>query len=479
MDKQKNNEVLSLPKRKSSDITQPVIFKKAKLSPFHLYEILGTKTLHSVKYYEQIVSQPEPKQEVMSEKIVAKSTEAVKEQRGKKGKWINAIFMFVNIGIVVGILLYNFLGTKDPLSIGDLFSSKINWMWLGLCVVLFFAIFVADAAAVYMLVGYSTKRLRPFLSYKSHAMCRFYDSITPLSTGGQPFQIYYLAKRGVPAGTATSVPIAKYLYAQFFNVVFIAAILIFQNGFIAGLAENQHGGLLLTLCYIGFAILVLLFGSIMFLSYSKKVAPACTVGVLKLLHKMHIVKDYRKSFVKVMHTIREYIVTMRQFISNGWISLGMLVSRVFTFVLTYSVPFFVYAVFIPLDANWFSTYVQLFTIGVVADLACSFMPLPGGTGMAEFSFAMLFFNFFTASGAGSESLALWALLLWRILTYYGVLLQGLVIMLYDHLHGNKKVQPLLERFKREDENKRLLEQKKQPIKVVNKKDKERRKKNER
>ena len=128
MDKQKNKEILSLPKRKSSEITKPVIFKKAKLSPFHLYELLKTKTFHFVKYYEQIVSQPEPKQEVMTEKIVEKSKEAVKEQRGKKGKWINAIFMLVNIGIVVGILLYNFLGTKDPLSIGDLLSNKINWM---------------------------------------------------------------------------------------------------------------------------------------------------------------------------------------------------------------------------------------------------------------------------------------------------------------------------------------------------------------
>ena len=191
MDKQKNKEVLSLPKRKSSEIKKPVIFKKAKLSPFHLYELLKTKTFHFVKYYEQIVSQPEPKQEVMTEKIVEKSKEAVKEQRGKKGKWINAIFMLVNIGIVVGILLYNFLGTKDPLSIGDLLSNKINWMWLGLCVALFFAIFIVDSSAIFMLVGYSTKRARPFLSYKSHAMCRFYDSITPLSTGGQPFQIYY------------------------------------------------------------------------------------------------------------------------------------------------------------------------------------------------------------------------------------------------------------------------------------------------
>ncbi len=463
MDKQKN-EVLSLPKRKSSDIKEPIVFKKANLSPFHLYELLKSKNYHFVKYYEQVLAQPDPKQEEMNKTLVEKSTEVVKEQRGKKKKWISTIFMLINLGIVVGILLWNFLGTKEPLSIGDLLANKINWVWLLLCLALFFGIFIADSLGVYLLVYYITKRSRPFLSYKSHAMSRFYDCVTPLSTGGQPFQIYYLSKRGVSAGAATSVPIAKYLYAQFFSVLFIAAILILQHSYIITLSP-----VMLTLCYIGFAILVLLFGSIMFLSYSKKVAPACTIGVFKLLHKMKIVKDYRKSFVKVMRTIREYNVTMRRFISNGWVSIGMLFSRALTFILTNSVPFFVYAVFMPLDpSTWFEIYVKLFTIAVVTDLACSFMPLPGGTGMAEISFAVLFAGFFITE-SGADSLVAWALLLWRILTYYGILLQGLVIMLYDYLHGNKKIAPLLERFKREDENKKLLEQKKQPIKVVDKK----------
>lgn len=461
MDKQKN--ILSLPKRKSSDISGPIVFKKEDLSPFHLYELLKSKTFHFGKYYEQVVAQPEPKQEEMTVNLVEKSNEAVKDQKSKKKRWISTIFMLVNLGIVVGILLWNFLGTKEPLSLGDLLSTKINWLWLLLCVALFFGIFIADSSAIYMLILFITKRSRPFLSYKSHAMCRFYDNITPLSTGGQPFQVYYLTKRGVSAGTATSVPIAKYLYAQFFNVLFVAIILILQHNYIITLSP-----VMLTLCYIGFAIMAVLFGSIMFLSFSKKVAPACTIGILKLLHKMKIVKDYRKSFVKVMRTIREYNVTMRQFISNGWISIGMFLSRAATFILTNSVPFFVYAVFIPLDAsNWFEIYMQLFTIAVVTDLACSFMPLPGGTGMAEISFAVLFASFFVVEG--SDSLVAWALLLWRILTYYGVLLQGLIVMLYDYLFGNRKVKPLLERFKREDENKKLLEQKRQPIKVVDRK----------
>lgn len=463
MDKQKNKAILSLPNKRSfKAIKEAVVFKKASLSPFHLYEILNSKTYHGVKYYAQVVAMPEPKQEEMTEKFVEESNQKVNEHKGKKKKWVSALFMLLNLGIVVGILLWNFLGTEEPLSFGDLLSSKINWLWVLFCVLLFFAVFIADSSGVYILVYYITKRSRPFLSYKSHAMCRFYDCATPLSTGGQPFQIYYLTKRGVSPGAATSVPIAKYLYAQFFNVIFIALVLILQHSFIITLSP-----FMLTLCYIGFAILLVIFGSIVFLSFSKKVAPACTIGVLKFLHKIKIVKDYRKSFVKVMRTVREYNVTMRQFISSGWIGLGMFISRLLTFIFSNSIPFFVYAAFMPLGPDWFNIYIQLFTIAVVTDLACSFMPLPGGTGMAEISFAVLFSAYFVVGE--SNSLVAWALLLWRILTFYGILLQGLIIMFYDYIIGNRKVKPLLERFEREDENKKLLENKKQPIKVVNNK----------
>ena len=451
---------VTLPTRRSSEIVVPVLFSKKKLSSFHLYEKLKFNTLHYGKYFEQVVAQPEISQDELTANIAEKSNEAVKEQRGKKSKIFSLVFMFINIGIVVGILLYNFLGTKEPLSFGELLTTKINWLWLLIGVLVFFAIFIADSMAIYMLILYKTKRSRPFLSYKSHAMCRFYDSITPLSTGGQPFQVYYLMKRGLPAGTATSVPVAKYLYAQFFNVIFMSVVLILQHSYIIQLSP-----FMLTLCYVGFSVTIFLLGAILFLSFSKKIAPACTIGILKLLNKLHIVKNYKKSFVKVMKTVREYTLTMRKFVSNGWIALGMLLSRALTFILTYSVPFVVYAVFKPLGADWFNLYVELFTIALVTDLACCLIPLPGGTGMAEISFAVLFGSFF------GDSLSVWALLLWRVFTYYGILLQGLIIMFYDYLIGNKKIKPLLARFKAEDERKAILERKKQPIKVVERKDK--------
>ncbi len=375
----------------------------------------------------------------MTEKIIANTEESVKKQRSKKKRWVNVIFLMINLAIVVGVVAYQFLTAEEPVDIAQLLTSSINWWWIliGLAVFLLGNIF--DSARIWLLIKVSTGRSRPFLSYKATATCRFYDSITPLGTGGQPFQIFYLSKRGLPGSIASSVPIAKYLYSQIYFMIFVGLVIILQSAYIVTLHP-----LVMTFCYVGFTLNLLLVFSILFLSVSKKVGPATAVGILKFLAKLRIVKDYRRTFVKVMHTVREYVAMTRKFVSSFWIALGMLLFTILGLLFGYSIPFVVYCTFMPVDFNiWFT----LVTMAVVCDMACSFIPLPGGSGMAELSFFALFATLMTGVPDG---VLVWALLLWRIYTYYGYLLQGLVVMFYDFLFGNKKIAPLLNRFKEED-----------------------------
>lgn len=436
---------------------KPVV--KTRLSVFK-NSLKIDSVYHFKKYYQQVVDQPDPSMTQVTKDIAKKSEETVTKQRSKKKRWLNALFMLINLGIVVGILLYNFLGQEDPMSISELLTRQINWIWLLVGFLVFLLVNFVDSIRVNIMVYHITKRSRPFTSYKSVAMCRFYDCVTPMSTGGQPFQVFYLKKRGLSAGTATSVPIAKFLYSQFFFIIFSLIVLICQYTYITNFSPA-----IITVAYVGFALSALLIVAVLFLSISKKVAPSMTIGILKLLNKMRIVKDYRKSFVKVMKTVREYVATMRQFVSNWWIALSMMFFSVLYLIINYSFPFIVYATFMPLDSNWFEIYIQLFTLGLICDLASSIIPLPGGTGMAEISFAVLFSSFFITTDG--YNIAVWALLLWRIFTYYGYLLQGLLVMFYDYLFGNKKIAPLLKRFKEEDEEKARIEKEKEPeIKVV-------------
>ena len=64
---------------------------------------------------------------------------------------------------------------------------------------------------------------------------------------------------------------------------------------------------------------------------------------------------------------------------------------------------------------------------ILCELCTSIMPLPGGTGMAEISFDALLKNWF------SVTLFPWALLIWRILTYFVYIIGGILKMIISFL----------------------------------------------
>ena len=55
----------------------------------------------------------------------------------------------------------------------------------------------------------------------------------------------------------------------------------------------------------------------------------------------------------------------------------------------------------------------------------SYFPIPGGSGMAEVSFAALFSKLFT------DGTTFWALILWRVFTYYLFIVIGFIFTLFD------------------------------------------------
>ena len=117
-------------------------------------------------------------------------------------------------------------------------------------------------------------------------------------------------------------------------------------------------------------------------------------------------------------------------------------------IAAYSVPFVVYCMFNPFDLSvWF----ELAVLQVICDLALCFIPIPGGAGGAELSFAALFAPYF----ASTQGIFVWAMLFWRIFTYYGYLIQGAFLLLYDFAIGNKKIKPLIEKYEEEDRQRNL------------------------
>ncbi len=413
---------------------EAVLYKKQAFLPLKK-KLNNIKKLSSFSAHAVAEEIKQIDSDEITKNIMSGANSTVSKQRSTKKRWLSAIFLLVNV-IVLVVILWVQLSGEESVSFAELITQTINWWWILLAVGFFFLINALDGMRTWILIKFSTGRSRPWLSYKSITIQRFYDCVTPLATGGQPFQVFYLHKRGLSASSATSVPLAKYLYAQITYMFFIIVVFILKQVYILTLSPA-----ILTLCYIGLALNLLLIGAIVFLSVSKKAAPSFTIGILKLCNKMHLVKDYRRKYVQVMRIVREYVATFRKFMSNGWIIVSEVFISILYMLLIYSLPFLIYCAFgNPFDLNMWA---NIMVMTVVCDLAVSFVPWPGAAGVAELSFNALFASLFTSCAA-------WAVLFWRILTYYGYLIQGMLVMFYDFAFGNKKIQPLLDRFKEED-----------------------------
>lgn len=354
----------------------------------------------------------------------------VTKEKTKKKKIWSWIFLALNIVVVVGICWYQF-ATGEAISIGELFTLDANWGFMALALLMVVCAMLIETAKSFHLIYITTHRIRPFLSYKSTALCRYYDSITPMSSGGEPFQIYYLKKRGIRGEVATSIPIVKSLFWQISNTFLCAVLLIFNS-------KAYIGGnpLVITLAWISVGANLIVLLSILMLSISKRVGPKIVIGILKLLSKMKIIKNYQLTFRKVMRFVINYQNCMRSFASNIFTVIIQVVLALGELLVTALIPYFIYRIFATGPDLIPAT--DIITKTIICTIVSLFIPIPGGSGVAEFSFLAMFSSLF------DSGTLVWAMLIWRILTYYVHIFRGVTITIYDTVYGNKKADALVQ-----------------------------------
>ena len=345
----------------------------------------------------------------------------VTKQKSKKKKLWNAIFFIINVVVVGAILIYQVLH-ENITSFADLKNLKIYF--LPVLFGIFALVMLLDTHRTNFFLKRSGSRSRPALCYKMCAIGKYYDNITPMSTGGEPAQIFYMKNRGLSASDSISVPLARYVVSQIsWMIVGLTAV------FVIIFTGVMDANAILIIGLVGFAANFTITSLCLFLSMNKKLGTKLVTGILKLLKKMHIVKNYEKQYEKVMDTVSGYQSTMQKYAKNIWSFLYAIFISILIFILTYTMPYIIYLMFGGTDH---SLWINMLVFGVIVELASSIIPIPGGSGMNEISFSVYFANIFPAGTV------FWGLLFWRFMTYYIYILQGLFITIYDYFIGNKK-----------------------------------------
>ena len=249
---------------------------------------------------------------------------------------------------------------------------------------------------------------------------KYYDNITPAAVGGQPFQIYYMRKNSrLPNGVSTSIPLFGMISGQ------IGFIIIAIFCFLIGSLSINNAVLIGTAC---FGLLFYAFWpiTVMIATFLPKATTELITLFVKLLAKIHIVKDLDAATKKAEYEIREYAMCVRKILKTKGLFLRTVIMSVIFNLLISMIPFFVLTAF-----GGRVDFLPCFVTTVAVTSAVYFVPTPGNSGAAEGAFYAVF-------SALSSGYVFWAMLVWRFFSYYVYILTGPIIYFRIHLEKRKK-----------------------------------------
>lgn len=339
---------------------------------------------------------------------------AMKTKNTSKNFAVTLLFIAVNVIAVVLTALMEFSGGEEPIPFVQVWRSYIqNWGWMlgALAVVVVAQLF--QAGKRYLFLRSTLNKKLPIISFNAALLCKYYDNITPLGSGGQPFEIYYLRKKGIPVGVASGVPLVSYALDRI-AFVFVAFVVLITYGF------GNISTVIKILCVIGLLINAAIPFALLFFSVMPKTAEKVAGFVAKIAKTLHLTKDAEKLKSKLTGSIKEYTECISYFIkkSKGRMILGFVLSILYLLAL-YSLPYFV----IRMSGNHNISWGEIYSLCVICYTSVTMLPTPGNSGGAEFSFRSIFATYLQGGTL------FWGIMSWRCFSYYLSIFAGLVLII--------------------------------------------------
>ena len=339
-----------------------------------------------------------------------------KKRKPLKKYLLTIVFILINIAVIAITAFSEFGNSENAAKFSEI---EIKWWFLIPAAIAFAAAMFLEVFKYVMLMKKTVDKKEPCLKHawktarRTIFIGRYYDNITPAAIGGQPFQIYYMNKSGLPGGIATTIPIIGMISGQIGFI--IIAILCFL--FSAGVTSNTT--LIATAC---FGLLFYAFWPIAVLVATflpKATAELISLGV-KFLAKIHVIKNKEQAIEKANAGVEEYARCVKLILKTPGLFLKTILISVVFHILICSIPFFVLTAF-----GGKVDFISCFILTTAVTSAVYFIPTPGNAGAAEGTFYLVF-------SALSSGYVFWAMLFWRFFSYYIYIIMGALTYLFMH-----------------------------------------------
>ncbi|WOC31783.1 MULTISPECIES: lysylphosphatidylglycerol synthase transmembrane domain-containing protein [Caproicibacterium] len=330
-----------------------------------------------------------------------------KLKRFFKRYWVTILTLVLTMTILLTLLF-----RKDTPQNTLQIMKHLRPFWVLLTFGTVAATWLLEGAVYWMLA----RRLHPGWAYGQAFLVAmsgiFYGSITPLSSGGPPMQLYCMNKMGIAPGESAAVISAKSVTYQITMFLFSLSMICTALPFF-----TQNVSKMMWLTAFGLLANVVLIAGLLLVSFKADLITRPLQAILRGLAKLHLVKNPEQTGSRItgqFDTFREGFRT----IGRGWkLYLAICAITVIQLAVGSLDTYCVYRAFGFHDASpWLLMSAKIFAM-----MVASLVPLPGNSGGFEAAFNAFFRIFFS-------TMITPALLVWRVVTYYAGMAVGFLVV---------------------------------------------------
>lgn len=323
----------------------------------------------------------------------------------------------LNVAIIVIIS-----ATVVCLSIGNQWKQVINAfthakiLWIVLMSIVMFLYYIFDAFSL-LYFGRAYKKDYTYKqSFVNAISGTFFNGITPFASGGQFAQVYIFNKQGIAPTYSASILLMCFICYQSVLVIYTGVVLIFKYQYF--MSQPAIFSLVMLGFLINFIVIAALFGG----AKSRLLQNFLTHTVLKLLYKVHIVKDYESTCFKVKNYLADFRDQLKFLQKNKPVLIRSCICNFIKLTIIYSMPFFAAkALNLNVTVTDFLDFIGLCSCIYLIN---AFLPIPGASGGSEGVYLLLF-SFLGPVGVSSS------MFLWRFMSYYMGLIIGALVFSLD------------------------------------------------
>lgn len=243
----------------------------------------------------------------------------------------------------------------------------------------------------------------------------YFCGITPSATGGQPVLAYYMNRDDIPISKSTIIIL---LYTVMYKIV----LLLLSLGVLVVHLDFIRETKVTTFLYVlGIVVNIVIVSVCLLCMYSRKIVKRIVVKTLTLLAKLRLVKQLDNKLNAFYDYLEDYHKSARFMKENRKILLKVAVATFAQRLALFFVGFLVYRSFGLSSLS----FLDILSLQVVIAITVDTLPLPGGVGVSEAMFFLLYTKVY------NPDFIMPAMVLTRGISFYlMILVCGIVTMGY-------------------------------------------------